>query len=323
MWNRYVVAPFRWLRNLIARLAGYILIAAVLVILGAAFVFKSDFLANPTAGQALAFLTVLLALMRLDVAVANESLRTDIAAETKQVTRVAERVETTQREVQGDVRQQAKTVEAMRQTLYMSGQLCSLETAMVDLDPRLERVGKGEEVKIDQLGLNMSQAWERLGKVIRHLVVAKRARVHFRLLILGRKAASGISPDETVQVPLPQAVEEWLESADAKRRAIEADLRHLANASEGRLTYDVRSYRDLPIVHGTCIGSPVDASYVAVCRWDASRQKSEEFWWAGDEYHRVLGPASAQQDDMVRILRGYFDRWWAMNEPRGPAPAAT
>lgn len=223
---------------------------------------------------------------------------------------------------------QSANVELMREALSGAGELRTLESAMMDLAPRLEAVKRDEKVRIDHLGLNMSAAWDRLCPVIEKLVMRNKARVRFRLLILGEGGSGGMGVVERAKPGLPAAVEGWLVSGDTRRLVIERALKGiqdealLAGADAGSLEYEIRSYRDLPVVHGIRIWGKPDAAYVAFSRWDDERREDDKFWWGGDQYHRILEPASPDQIDLRAIQEGYFRRWWKMNEPADRPKAA-
>lgn len=268
--------------------------------------------------------------LRHDVVAAHRDLTKALDARIVGMQEVAQRVERTQAAIEGDVRQQSANVESLREALRGAGELKSLELAMKDLAPRFEVVAPGEEVEIDHLGLNMSAAWERLCPVIEQLVMTSKARVRFRLLILGEGGAGALGAGEQARTALPAAVEDWLKSGDTHRPGIERALKEIqdealaAGEEAGSLDYAIRSYRDLPVVHGIRIRGSTDAAYVAFCRWDDTKREKDKYWWGGDQYHRILGPADPAETDLCRILDGHFHWWWTKNEaPDGVRPDKT
>jgi len=255
------------------------------------------------------------------VAAAGASLAAEVTAETGEMQAVTSRIEHAQRQIEDSVGTLSVDVRVMQETLHSAGKLRSLDEALKDLAPRFADVQAAETVRIDHLGLNMSTAWDRLCPVIQDLV-DKKARVYFRLLILSKEAAGGVEGAAS-PVALPAAVKGWLPGVDERKLEIEQALDEMrAEAPAGAvLDYEVRSYRDLPVVHGirVHIGEKFKAAYVSLCRW----RRAKEFWWGGDEYHCILGDASQEQGDLREILSGYFERWWEMNKPiAGVATAA-
>lgn len=266
--------------------------------------------------------------LKHDVVAAHRDLTTALDARIVGMREVAQRVERTQAGIEGDVRQQSANVEMLRDVLRGSGELKSLELAMKDLAPRFEAVGPDEEIEIDHLGLDMSAAWDRLCPVIESLVKMRKARVRFRLLILGEGGAGALGAGGQAKASLPSAVDDWARSGDTHRPGIEQALKEIqdeareAGADAGSLTYEIRSYRDLPVVHGIRIRGKTEAAYVAFCRWDDTRRERDKYWWGGDQYHRILGPAGPDETDLCKILDGHFRRWWTMNAPpNGAGPA--
>jgi hypothetical protein len=248
----------------------------------------------------------------MDVAVANEGLEKEVDGKTGKMSDAAERIEATQSNINGAVRQLSTDVELMRRTLHRSGKLWTLEQAIEDLRSLVEKAGPAKTLTIKHLGLNMSNAWDELCPMLKEFV--RDRPVVLDLLILGKGAAGGVVPPDGNVAALPEDVEHWLESGDKKRAQIEQVLREIeqaVRAEGGSLTARVRSYRDLPVVHGIRIKGPFDAAYLSICRWD--EKEPDPFWWGGKYYHRVQSTDSDEQKDLMKILDGYFERWWAMN----------
>lgn len=260
--------------------------------------------------------------LKYDIAASHEALTTKVGDKTDEMKDAAARIEATQQKMDSAVTRLATNAELMRQTLNKEGQLFSLEVAMADLKARLGKDDSAVTLKIEHLGLNMGSAWDRLCPALKAFAQTRQVVLH--LLILGNKAAGGQPPLEGGVIAVPTNVEPWLGEGEDKRARIIEQLEKMEAVLAGKLQYEVRSYRDLPIVHGVRISGPFDAAYVAFSRWD---EKSEDppYWWGGDEYHRVLGTDSPERLDLIKIFDGYFERWWNKNASNSKAsvPAAT
>jgi hypothetical protein len=277
------------------------------------------------------FLLILIAAMifflKHDVAASHEDLTAKVAAKTDEMKETAIRIEATQQNIDSAVTRLATNAELMRQTLNNAGQLRSLEGSMADLKALVGTADSSVTLKIEHLGLNMSTAWDRLCPALKEF--AQTRQVLFHLLIMGREAAGGQSPADGGKIAVPKNVEPWLGQGDLKRADIIEALEKMQAELPGKLQYEVRSYRDLPIVHGVRISGPFDAAYVAFSRWDEKKESADPpYWWGGDEYHRIGGADSAERLDLIKIFDGYFERWWTMNAsssasgPTAPVAAA-
>jgi len=254
-----------------------------------------------------------------NVAAAHADLTAKVAGETQAMQKVTNRIEDTQRGIDAGLRQQSTNLALMRETLQSEGKLWSLEGAIDDLKELVDGADRGDTLRIDHLGLTMTNAWDKLCPAVKEFV--QQRPVELRLLILRDGAAGAFTPADG-GIPLPETVEKWLTGED-KLEEIKQSLADIqktaaADAGVGSLAFDVRTYRDVPVVHGIRISGPFDAAYVSFCRWDKS--KSPHYWWGAHQYHRVLGDDSPERKDLLDILEGYFERWWLRNQPpRGRA----
>jgi len=252
---------------------------------------------------------------------AHEALAKTVAEDTRSMHQITSRIEAAQATIDKAVRQQSTSVRLMSETLHGTGELWTLERAMANLKPLLDEADPEQPIRFKHLGLSMTMAWEKLCPLLENLVVHKGRRIDFRLLILGTTACGAV-PGANLAVP-DDVSETWLPDGDKMRAKIERKLAAIAAAAveagvaANAFTHEVRSYRDLPVVHGMRVEGPFDAAFVALSRW--SQSAIDPFWWGGDEYHRIFCPASHEQRDLMRVFDGYFDRWWEMNDPQGAA----
>jgi hypothetical protein len=259
--------------------------------------------------------------LKHDVSTSHEELTKKVGAKTEEMKEAATRIEATQQNIDVAVARLATNAELMRQTLNREGQLLSLEAAMADLKALVGNADSAKTLTIEHLGLNMGTAWDRLCSALKEFAETRQVVLH--LLILGDEAAGGQPPLEGKMIAVPENVEPWLGSGDRKRADIIKALERMEAESAGKLQYEVRSYRDLPIVHGVRISGPLDAAYVAFSRWD-EKSPDPPYWWGGDQYHHVLGTDSPERLDLIKVFDGYFERWWNRNASgsKASAPAA-
>ncbi|MBV8687402.1 MAG: hypothetical protein JOZ90_13150 [Alphaproteobacteria bacterium] len=309
-------------RTLAAAAAGYVLLTffagAFLLLL-----FEESGIVH-LSERPLVLLTLVAAMiffLRQDVSVSQEALERrvagDMAAIAAQVAAVEAATARAGAAVEHGLARHAAKVELLHETLKQGGRIMSLEQALIDLKPRFDALQPDEAVEISHLGLDMSHAWEKLRPALEAL--CRKSQVSFRLLILGKEGEGAVpAPSPGERPALPIQVEEWLEGGDRMRRQIEARLRYIATAggpAEGRpggaLDYEIRSYRDFPIVHGIRIHRPFEAAYFSLSRWTGDDWA--EYSWGGECYHRILGPASDEQMDLMKLFDGHFGRLWETN----------
>lgn len=262
------------------------------------------------------FLLTLVAAMifflKHDVSASHEDLTTKVGDKADQMKDAATRIDAAQQNIDAAVTRLATNAELMRQTLNKEGQLLSLEVSMADLKALVGDSDCSKTLKIEHLGLNMSAAWDKLCSAVKEFTQTRHVLLH--LLILGDKAAGGQAPLDGGMIAVPKNVVPWLGLGDLKRADIIEALEKMQADSAGRLRYEVRSYRDLPIVHGVRISGPFDAAYVAFSRWDEKKKSADPpYWWGGDEYHHIRAADSPERLDLIEIFDGYFERWWNMN----------
>jgi hypothetical protein len=81
-----------------------------------------------------------------------------------------------------------------------------------------------------------------------------------------------------------------------------------------QLTIAIRSYAELPTIHGFSLisrGKRV-TTYLSFCRWN---QKGDDYDWGGDRYRRILGePEDPSLRDMIEIFHGAFTHMWGNSE---------
>jgi hypothetical protein len=178
--------------------------------------------------------------------------------------------------------------------------LFTLEGCVNDLSSRLSRVPDQGQVVIRHLGLDMSHAWEKIERLLKeHPQIG---RLDYDVLML--------SPDLAGIAPVPDAVKDWANKAEAGLAAIRDGFSILADRmrSEHRsVRLCVRQYKSVPTVHGIAIIEPKQTAvhYVSFCRWEQGRYR-----WGGEEYVRIDG-AEGNVNPVLRdkavIFDGQFD----------------
>lgn len=257
----------------------------------------------------MAFIVALIFILSEYIAGLYERLSDGLAKEAAKVEQVGEELG----------RMQNRVVE-LTEAVKDGGKLLNLDGVIEDLELRLKNLRPGETLEIEHLGLDMTAAWEMMCKRLEES--ADVARVHYHLLILGENKRN---------IELPRAVASWLGPARDKKTEIEEALEEMragavqprpdGSAATGSLTSEVRTYCEVPVVHGILVRKPFRAAYVAISRWSGRNYK--DYYWGGKQYHRVVDPISKADQDLMDILDGHFHRWWNANPPPRTTPART
>ena len=271
------ISWFEQALSYISRMMGWLTLVFWLVLLGAVIIIKSGII-NPPEQHAVAFYVVMVATL--------------VAVQSRHLVELYKRL-------RNRLAAQENEVRLLRDTLHRGSELFRLDQAMDDLKQRLERLRDGEAVTIRHLGLDLTNAWREAKPVVK---LSDRLRIDYRLLMLGGDAAT---------VPgLPIEVKHWIDLAADQRGRTQRDLTKMKREAKppGSLEPKIRSYCDLPVVHGFSIEGPVSVAYIALSRWTG--HDLDEFDWGVDRYHRVLDARPATARDLLNLFEAYFEHWW-------------
>ena len=76
------------------------------------------------------------------------------------------------------------------------------------------------------------------------------------------------------------------------------------------LRVEIRSYSELPVVHGFSLVKPLVARYVSFCRWEHTANVLD-YGWGIDKYRRIAGaPTDPSLRDLADVYDGMFRHLW-------------
>lgn len=155
---------------------------------------------------------------------------------------------------------------------------------------------------IRHLGLDMGEAWERIAPLLADIPVK---RIDYQLLMLSEKGKNGDPPQVT----------NWRKGCDGRRDDIIAQIKEMSAQfeREGReLRFMIKTYEDVPVMHGVSVDGPLSRSCVTQCRWTGA--KFDQYKWGNDKYHRIDGnPLDPESQDQLEVFTGYFYHLWNAN----------
>lgn len=183
--------------------------------------------------------------------------------------------------------------------------LYSLYLCRADLEEMLKKVSRNETIVIDHIGLDMSQAWEYIHKLLFDKD-SKPVNVEYRLLIL--------TDDQSKASIWPKEVVHWSENAPKSLERIHSDIEvslELFKEERRRLKFSVRKYDEVPVVHGWSLRHPIKVWHVGHCRW-----RKRLFDWGAENYVKI---DELSQDpvtiDIANLFDSYFEHLWIVSAP--------
>jgi hypothetical protein len=162
-----------------------------------------------------------------------------------------------------------------------------------------------QKVRIDRIGLDMSQAWKRVEQNLREH--PNLLDVKYNLLML--------SPDAQTLDPSSTHLKGMCDRAAESLSRIETDLDTLSPAlmrSGRKLEFEVKTYKAVPVVHGFRVVEPFQLTFLAFCRWGPEPTYHQYDWNA---YHIVRGKRETDNpslQDLLDIYLGFFYRHWSV-----------
>ena len=181
--------------------------------------------------------------------------------------------------------------------------LLSLQACREQIEAYLNAVPAGEPIKIDHLGLDMSQAWEHLEQIL-FQPNARFQHIEYRGLVLTDHKG------RTWPKATPKEVKDWSavvsRSTSRIARHLERLDRELTPAGRRQIQFQMRKYNEVPVVHGFHIRQPREVYFVAFCRW-----RGTQYYWGGNCYISIDENAKdALSTDLKDTFNGYFDHLW-------------
>lgn len=162
-------------------------------------------------------------------------------------------------------------------------------------------------VHVDHIGLDMTIAWNKFRETLLEKYGSHRPIV-YRLLMVTSDPAQFMSmtpKHERVLRPMCASARDTLE--DIKQ--VLAD----AGGALGALDFEVRMYRELPVVHGFRVRLPRQLHFVCFFRWRGASY--DEYFW-GDGRYNMIGhaPPRSSAEDLAQIFDSYFEHLWRTSE---------
>jgi hypothetical protein len=181
---------------------------------------------------------------------------------------------------------------------------------------RLADVRKGEKVLIQHLGLDLSQAWDHIDRLLQAPLAMDDVR--YEVLLITDDPASLETRD--------QEVAGWCDTVKRMLPKLKLELSAAVlrlKREKRKLDYEIRKYTAFPSVHGFRLKhQDIKACYVAFCRWDENgvEKPFDKLGWGEPRYHRIVGEhVDASQADLVHIFEGHFGHLWEHSGRRSPA----
>lgn len=182
--------------------------------------------------------------------------------------------------------------------------LLSLFQCYEDFGARLVKVSERQPLKINHLGLSMTEAWNYVYQTVN--AHPRAMAIEIRLLIL---------PEDPNLIPgAPPEVRDWcLQVPGAKEQ-----LRNMLSVNDDWLRQqgknvrlELREYHQVPTMHGFYLELPEPARvmYVSFCRWAGANYSLYD--WGGRAYRTIVGDSSdPSQADLAEMFRGEFEHLW-------------
>jgi hypothetical protein len=185
--------------------------------------------------------------------------------------------------------------EALQKTLY------SLADCMNDLHARLKSVKRSNKVIIEHLGLNMTDAWDQLKRVIASCPARE---IDCRVLIMTDDPHE-LGPDA------PEDVKAWCGSVPGAIKQIKGDTEVLGQRlrEEGKnFKLTLRKYTGTPMIHGVKLLQPFERGYISFASWSLP---GSTFEWGGEDYFTFSSGTISGADRRLReLLSGAFEHYW-------------
>jgi hypothetical protein len=157
-----------------------------------------------------------------------------------------------------------------------------------------EYVNRGEEIRLDWLGMTMRNVWNALPTLLTKLDQRHPKAVHFRTAM--------ISSD---WLRTNRINASWTDvSADHEYEAILDFFAQKTAVGKANWTNEIRRYSHMPTVHGGLIND----SYLlmGICQWDDNGNL-----WAGDKPYELFSVGDANRGtERIGIFKGWFDTCW-------------
>lgn len=183
--------------------------------------------------------------------------------------------------------------------------LYSLFQCRKDLELMLRKASRHETIVIDHLGLDMSQAWEYIHKLLFD-ENSKQVSVEYRLLIL--------TDDKSKCSMWPKEVVYWSEQVPKSLERIQSDMEaslELFRNDRRRLKFSVKKYDEVPVMHGWSLRQPIKVWHVGHCRW-----RRKLFDWGPESYIKIddLSRDSVTIES-AKLFDSYFEHLWIVSSP--------
>jgi hypothetical protein len=180
------------------------------------------------------------------------------------------------------------------------GALRSLLTCIQDLSAKIADVREHEVVRMDQLALDLANAWD----YVVNLLITHPQLKHLEmrvLVITGDVNSLGRS--------VPYEVSSWCRRSEDSVRRIEEWFREKApdlKASGRSISVELKRYAEIPVLHGLRVSAPFEARYLSFCRWNGGQYEWGEFAYRKTEGRFV----DENLRDLARAFDGAFDHLW-------------
>ena len=203
----------------------------------------------------------------------------------------------------------SRAVANLRQSL--KGTL-NLLSSMEDLSRELDSVKPNEKIIMCHLALNLEQSWHYIKRQFLEHRNLNDIEVYLLMLPKDPKELQSNSPH-----PVPDEVERWCYSVEAKLKAITRELDELKPVLEKqrkKLKVIIKHYRVVPIVHGYSAAGRLKYYYFSFCRWvpGGGEPKYWTYEWGEDTYHKFVGdPKYLAFGDLTEVFDGHFHYLWA------------
>ncbi|MBM4055360.1 MAG: hypothetical protein FJ264_11985 [Planctomycetes bacterium] len=176
---------------------------------------------------------------------------------------------------------------------------------MTEYQRELSNVSSIQFVEIDHLGLDMQVAWEYIrGKILEPYGTNK--KIKYRLLML----TGEFTEMRNLAEGAVNEIQGMCSSAKISLDKIKTILTNMKTQLKG-LEIEIKTYNELPFVHGFKANKPHVVYYVGFCRWGGL--KYDDYQWGEGKYHKIKGvPADSSIADLSHIFEGYFNHLWTV-----------
>jgi hypothetical protein len=243
---------------------------------------------------------VLLALFSALILLLSEQLRT--AADHFEA-RISNSDALLNRKITSVTREMNNHSKAIKELIENSSlQLYSLNQCVEQIADTLRTIPHNEPVVIEHLGLDLTQAWEYMERILKSDLDI--GNIEYRILIL---------TDEPDKIPGADVeVITWSRSAAYIIERIKKEgpiIKANFSRTHKNLNMTLRKYAAVPVIHGFRILRPNKECYMAICRWGGDDYKRYE--WGDPQYHKIVGDVlDPVSRDMYNIFDGYFEHLW-------------